>query len=540
TPAEGIPELCQSMSVSTQLSQTINRIVEELSPEECKRLAYLCGALAIDRPASNIREMLQSLLGQVETEQVFLMELMLRMRRYDLLKCVLGTTKTEAEGLLRNGHCLSEYRVLMAELSEDVGSGDLESLVFLLRGTLPKEKLEKFECFLDIVVELERLDQISSSRMDVMEQYLRAIHRVDLAKKLSQYRSRAERPGQRSGLIKTNEDWQLRRAASPKASSGTPPTSCSTSQVLPRPCAERPGQRSGLIKTKEDWQLRRAASPKASSGTPPTSCSTSQVPPRPCASAAVLQRPPNEAHCERPEDVYRMQSEPRGMCVIIDCIGTEGVVLGQMFEGLHFRVNLHVLLSVQDMLSTLQSVSKLREHYEADAFICCIISRSCSSDLLGTDPRGPGLSLEYVRQLFTPGFCPGLGGKPKLFFIQSYEVSGPQRFGDYAGFWGYGSGELETDGPKPIPYRTEGVPADADVFWSHCWTKEQQLELVNHRSVYLQSLKEALEEAQRRKINLMDVHMEVNRAVYDHNHRNPQLSYQVDLRHTLRKNLYFS
>lgn len=33
----------------------------------------------------------------------------------------------------------------MAELSEDVGSDDLESLVFLLRGTLPKEKVENFE-----------------------------------------------------------------------------------------------------------------------------------------------------------------------------------------------------------------------------------------------------------------------------------------------------------------------------------------------------------------------------------------------------------
>lgn len=36
-------------------------------------------------------------------------------------------------------------RVLMAEVSEDFGSDDFESLVFLLRGTLPKEKVEKFE-----------------------------------------------------------------------------------------------------------------------------------------------------------------------------------------------------------------------------------------------------------------------------------------------------------------------------------------------------------------------------------------------------------
>ncbi|KAL7882236.1 hypothetical protein AOLI_G00090850 [Acnodon oligacanthus] len=482
------------MSVSTPLSHIINRIVEELSPEECKRLSYLCGALDADRCAANIREMLQSLMGQVETDYLFLVELMLRMRRYDLLKCVLGTTKAEAEGLLKNSRSLSDYRVLMAELSEDVGSGDLESLVFLLRGTLPKETVEKFECFLDVVVELERLDQMSSSRMDVMEQYLRAIHRVDLAKKLSQYQSRAERPEQRPTPVKTIDGRWPCTAAAPKALAGIPPTSCSTGQVLSRPCA-RP---------------------------------------------AALQRPPNSRHWERHEDVYRMQSDPRGVCVIIDCVGTEGAFLAQVFEGLHFRVSLLSLLSVQDMLSTLQNISKQREHYAADAFVCCIISRSCSSDLLGTDSRGPGLSMDYVRQLFTPNFCPGLAGKPKLFFIQGYEVSVPQWYGGCADFWAYGAGELETDGPKPVPYRPEVVPADADVLWSHCWTDEKQLEMVNHRSTYLQSLRDALQEGQRRGINLMDVHMEVNRAVFNHNHRDPRTSYHVNLRHTLRKGVYLS
>uniref|UniRef100_A0A3B1J9D4 Caspase family p20 domain-containing protein n=1 Tax=Astyanax mexicanus TaxID=7994 RepID=A0A3B1J9D4_ASTMX len=190
-----------------------------------------------------------------------------------------------------------------------------------------------------------------------------------------------------------------------------------------------------------------------------------------------------------------MQSRTRGLCVIIDCL----------FESLSFRVSLHSLLSVQDMLSTLQDVSKQREHYTADAFICCIISRRCSSGLLGTDPRGSGLGLDYIRQLFTPEFCPGLAGKPKLFFIQSYEVSG------------------------------EVLPADADVFWSHCSTEEHQLKMVNHRSVYLQSLRGELQEAQRRRIHMVDVHMAVNGAVYDHNYKHPRSSYSVNLRHTLRK-----
>ncbi|XP_022519644.2 CASP8 and FADD-like apoptosis regulator [Astyanax mexicanus] len=480
-------------AVSQQISHSVmNRIVEELSEEERKRLVYLCGALDSERCADHVREMLLMLMEQEQMNRQLLMELMVRMQRYDLLKCVLNTTRTEAERLLKNSNNLSEYRILMDELSENLSSSDLKSLVFLLRGTLPTEKAEKIECFLDLVVELERLDLISSSRMEVMEQNLRAIHRVDLARRLSQYQSRAERPEHKPTM--KNTLWRPCLSATPNSLSGIPPTSCGKRQVLSRPCA---------------------------------------------ASAAVLQRSSISQRCERVEDEYRMQSRTRGLCVIIDCVGTEGVFLQQLFESLSFRVSLHSLLSVQDMLSTLQDVSKQREHYTADAFICCIISRRCSSGLLGTDPRGSGLGLDYIRQLFTPEFCPGLAGKPKLFFIQSYEVSGGPQGRGRAQIWDYEDGELETDGPAVASYRPEVLPADADVFWSHCSTEEHQLKMVNHRSVYLQSLRGELQEAQRRRIHMVDVHMAVNGAVYDHNYKHPRSSYSVNLRHTLRKHVYF-
>lgn len=43
------------------------------------------------------------------------------------------------------------------------------------------------QSFLDIVVELEKLDQLSSEKMDLIEHCLRSIHRADLAKKISHY-----------------------------------------------------------------------------------------------------------------------------------------------------------------------------------------------------------------------------------------------------------------------------------------------------------------------------------------------------------------
>ncbi|XP_060786414.1 CASP8 and FADD-like apoptosis regulator [Neoarius graeffei] len=492
------------MRMSLSKAALITQIVEELSPEECKRLLYLCGELHTKQCTSNVKEILQSCMVQVQTEEALLMELMLRMRRYDLLLKVLGISKTKAEQLLENGHALSDYRVLMAELSEDVGSDDLGSLVFLLRGTLPKEKVEKFECFLDVVVELEKLDQISSTRTDVMVKYLRDIHRVDLAKRLSQYQSTAET--QRPAAVKLREER--------------------------RPC-----------RTPSSWRSTRtsALQPHTSTVFPPTSCSARKHT-TPCINATVPQCISPSKACEHQEEAYRIQSEPRGLCVIIDCVGNEGAHLEHLFSNLHFRVSLHMLLSISEVLSCLKNISRQIEHYSMDAFICCIITRSHSSQLLGTDSYGhTGLQLNTIRQLFLPNSCPGLIEKPKLFFIQGYEISESSNF---IGFCDHKDGELETDSPAHHRCRVEDlpeeVPEDADIFWSHCWTNAKQLEDINHHSVYLQSLKEALVSGQKGRTHLVDLHMAVNRQVYAHNHSHPGSAYHINLRHTLRKNVYLS
>ncbi|XP_027018442.1 CASP8 and FADD-like apoptosis regulator isoform X1 [Tachysurus fulvidraco] len=493
--------------MSLTMQHAINQIVEELSPEECKRLSYLCREFHSERCTTNIKEMLQSCIDQGKNPQPFLIELMLRMRRYDLLYNVLGIRRKDAELFLENGRAVSEYRVLMADLSEDFGSDDLSSLIFLLRGTLPKEKVEKCECFLDVVVELEKLDQISSTRMEVMEKYLIAIHRVDLAKRLSQYQNKA---GTRSpATVKPRDERQSQCRAA---------TNCKPAHTnsIPLPPI------SPLTHTSAAFPPELGCTRK-----PTTACiNTKELP---CLSP----RRPREWQ----EDVYRMHCKPRGLCLIIDCVGNEGAHLEQLFSKLHFRVIHHMLLSVRDIRSCLYHISRQTEHSKMDAFVCCIISRSCSSQLLGTDLYTPGIDLNDVRQFFAPESCPGLTGKPKLFFIQSYETS---ESSNVIGFTDYQDGELETDSPFQYRFRREVVPEDADVFWSHCWTNDKQLEENSHHSVYLQSLKEALLDGQKRRIHLVDLHMAVNRAVYAHNSSQPGLTYHINLRHTLRKSAYLT
>ncbi|KAM6985112.1 CASP8 and FADD-like apoptosis regulator [Aplochiton taeniatus] len=231
-------------------------------------------------------------------------------------------------------------------------------------------------------------------------------------------------------------------------------------------------------------------------------------------------------------DEYSLHADPRGLCVIIDCVGLDGDMLKQTFTRLRFNVILHTWLRVDETLSVLRHVTRQREHHDAGAFVCCIISRGTSTDLLATDAHRLGLGLDTVRRLFTAEACPMLAGKPKLFFIQRYSVPEAQ---SYDTGTVYRDEDLETDAGGG---EDECVPTDADVFWSHCWTEESQLEQSNHHSVYLQALTNSLEKAQKRKTHLVDVHTDVNRVIYDQNKKNPGATYSFDLKHTLRKNLF--
>ncbi|XP_062390557.1 CASP8 and FADD-like apoptosis regulator [Sardina pilchardus] len=471
-----------------QLSLTIKQISESLSFAECKTLLYLSGVECINTVSADIGDVL-CCVRNVADMNVFLMELMFRMRRFDILKKVLRASRTDVEEMLRTAQFVSDYRVLMADLSDNIGAEDLRSIGFLLSNSLSRERLDGMQSFLDIVTELEKQGEVSNEGMDIIEQCLKRIHRIDLVKKINKYK---EKVTERTSV--SNHTSGLKHLRK----------SVQESRVTPEVSNEK-------------WEL-----PKLQK-TPRMSC-------RPTKSERMS--------CQNSLDVYRLQAQPRGVCVIIDCVGYEGDRLEQTFKCLHFHVIVRKLLSVTDCLSTLQEVAQLSRHRDADAFACCLVGRGSESHLLGTEPRGPGLSLDAVRHLFNSNACPGLAGKPKLFFVQSYSAFEPSRSTECSGYYSYWDKHLETDGPA-VAY-DEAVPTSADVFWSHCWTQETALEEQNHQSAYLQALQSALLNGQRRKRNLLDVHMEVNQKVFEHNDMNPAQTYGLDLRHTLRKILFLS
>ncbi|XP_061663997.1 CASP8 and FADD-like apoptosis regulator [Syngnathoides biaculeatus] len=397
-----------------EMLRAIHQISEVLGSYERSKILYLCEISDTDNTAAHIKESLKAKVRSYDKGRLFLAELMLHLGRYDILRQVFGFSRDDVERALRSEQVLPRFRVLMAHISEDMAKDDVSSVKFLLGHMLPREKMETAKDFLDLVVELEHVGKVSPTRVDLLEECLMDIGRVDLAKKLKVYKMSVNAP-------------------------------------------------------------------------------------------AV------------PEEVVRHPCQ----------------MMAHAFKSLHFNVTLHKWLNLVETVSTLRKVFQRSPDRSGDGFVCCIISRAIDNRLQATDTNCEGLRLEDVRRFFNGDACPALVGKPKLFFIQSYTVSEFQPCA-VENRWDDG---WETDGGAG-QLRPDCLPSDADVLWSHCSTAEHQLQRGRHRSVYLKALTDALGRSQGRSRHLVDLHMEVNGAILEHNSRHREDQYHIDLKNTLGKDLY--
>ncbi|NWY33777.1 CFLAR regulator, partial [Pheucticus melanocephalus] len=235
---------------------------------------------------------------------------------------------------------------------------------------------------------------------------------------------------------------------------------------------------------------------------------------------------------EMSDDSYRMQSQPLGICLIIDCIGNDTDVLEETFRGLGYDVHCHRYLNMSSMNQTLLEVARWQKHKNCDSFICILVSRGNSQSIFCTDHTFSGFPLEQIKKYFTADSCPGLLGKPKLFFIQSYVV--PENEQECTCL-------LEVDGNADNIRAKVTIPHAADIFWSHCKVDVSTLEQSpTSPSKYLRCLAELLRNPSKRKLCILAIHMELNKKVYDENMTaDPSQQYSLLLQHTLRKKLFF-
>lgn len=90
--------------------QTINQVVDELDGSERTRLLYLCESFETDTSAETLKEILGSKVLHHDAGQLLLSELMVRLRRFDILRKVCKTSRDEAERTLSTRHFVPAFR----------------------------------------------------------------------------------------------------------------------------------------------------------------------------------------------------------------------------------------------------------------------------------------------------------------------------------------------------------------------------------------------------------------------------------------------
>ncbi|KAH0511665.1 CASP8 and FADD-like apoptosis regulator [Microtus ochrogaster] len=441
-------------------AEVIHQVEESLDDEEKETMLFLCRDVAENLAPPNVRELLGTLSERGQLSLATLAELLYRVRRFDLLKKILKTDKAAVEAhLRRNPHLVSDYRVLMMEIGENLDKSDVSSLIFLMRDYTGRGKGAKDKSFLDLVIELEKLNLVAADQLNLLEKSLKSIHRIDLKTKIQKY----AQSGQGAGSNYVN----------------------SLQASLPNLSIKEPSY--------------------------------------------------NSRHIH--EESYRMQSKPLGICLIIDCIGNDIEYLRRTFTSLGYHVHPFLFPSAEEIIKILHRFAGLPQHRDYDSFACVLVSRGVSQRMMGVDQAPTGFSLDHVKSIFMGDACSPLRGKPKLFFIQSYEVLSSQ----------LEDSSLEVDGPavRSLDSKTLSpgpcmVHREADIFWSLCTADVSQVEQpTSSSSVYLQNLSRQLE--QERKRPLVDLHVELMDKVYAWNSRvSSKEKYYLSLQHTLRKKLVLS
>ncbi|XP_029462095.1 CASP8 and FADD-like apoptosis regulator isoform X2 [Rhinatrema bivittatum] len=474
------------MSVNSRVpAAVIHQIEQELDKDEQEVMVFLCRDV-LDLPLQDVREILNTLNEMGRLLPCGLSELLYRMRRYDLLKRVLKTGKASVEtALSSHPRLVSDYRVLMVELNDELDKEDVQSLIFILQDYAGR--LTKVKSFLTTVIELEKQNLLAPDHLDLLEESLKNIQRKDLKLKVQKYKQTAHNLSSNSQQAYTNAVQMM-----------FPYSSMNRVSEEVRPM-------NGNHVTQGPVQLSIQESGECSS--------------------------------QDSGDRYRMQSKPLGICLIIDCIGNDAGVLQETFTALHFKVQCAMHVSVEDLKQILQDVASMPEHRDYDSFLCVLVSRGNSHSFFGINQDVPAFRLDWVKSFFTGKSCPALIGKPKLFFIQNYVVPGSYQ---------EAASPVEVDGNDQNDFRRDGrvqyssIPSEADVLWSQCRMNVSILERSpSSPSYYFLCLCQLLRDHQR--LHLLDILTELNNRMYGKNaSSNPKDHCLLQLQHTLRKKLFLA
>ena len=251
-----------------------------------------------------------------------------------------------------------------------------------------------------------------------------------------------------------------------------------------------------------------------------------------------------------PAECYKLDSEPKGVCLIINIAkfesptgtgqktlpertGSEVDVrkLRDLFQWLKFEVHEHSNVNKDRFLAIVHETRKII-HSAHDAFVCCIMSHGSIGHIYTADLQRVAI-LEDIAHSFYPANCPTLDGKPKMFFIQSCQVSGK-----HGSVTSHGTvdddelsaantitGTVECDADQCYALETKKrtllLPDKPDFFMSYSTLPGSESYREKEGTWYIQSLTEELKKNFELRESLNEVAQRVERKAVENKQQRP-------------------
>ncbi|XP_030015541.1 caspase-8-like isoform X2 [Sphaeramia orbicularis] len=369
----------------------LSLIDEELESSEVAALRFLCRDVVNRKRLEDVSDAKKLFLRLEEKglldDDFFLAQLLQTINRADLLS-VLETDSRPPEETDANP-MLSDYRVTLYKIHENVTQENLEKMKFLLNPKLGRRQTEMCNTALDVFAEMEKIGLLSNTNMDELHKVLLKLDR-DLARTVENYTQRSRREPLTSLLPHVSIDHRVNNTQPPPLDflsiSETQPSSVLVGETV-------------------------------------------------CTDAEISNT--RKSLSDLDEEYYILSHNPRGWCVVINNENFTGPALKtrkgtqedtkalrEVFTRLGFKVVIENDLTAQQIRD---KVIKLgRENFlDHDALVVCVLSHGEKDLVYGTDECP--VNLKDLKKPFTSDSAPTLAGKPKLFFIQACQGNGYQR-----------------------------------------------------------------------------------------------------------------
>ncbi|XP_061647288.1 caspase-8 isoform X3 [Phyllopteryx taeniolatus] len=418
-----------------------------------------------------------------------------------------------------NTRLIPPFRKLLYDLSLDITNEDLKTMKFFLREKIPRRKLEQSQSTLEVFLEMEHMDFLSDTNLNLLEEIITSVCPV-LKEKIIKFKEAHVNcsfpvPDEMQSLGSKSSSFEQNQVS--QSSEHQIPGSCELSE-LPSSVEGRAYREIVSVGSVLDYNENLSRGLRAMT-TEESSRVDTILTREDGHSSFDTEDPTNTSD----EDVktYSMNGVKRGICLIINNINfkeverklkqREGTIIDEaslkkVFEWLGFEVNIERDCNKEKILSSIQKLST-RDHSQMDCLVCCVLSHGEQESVHGVDGRT--VQLTELMQPLNGLHCPSLNGKPKLFFIQACQGSAKQ-----TPVYFQSDGPTDTNLTYDAGPVKRSIPADAD-FLLAVASIPLYVSCRNKKSGtwFIQSLCQNLTTMVPRNYDLMDIMTKVNNDV---------------------------